>query len=181
MGQLLHWESALERAAFILLDLDPAVIRYREQPAHIEYDDGDHQFAHFPDLLIQSCRSTDFAEVKPTHHANDETIRTRARLLGHHLADFGFGYYVLSEDELTREPRLHNAHLIRRYAYADLRAGLTERLFAEAQSEPLTWGALATDAETLAAACRLIAAGHLTFPWDEPIGQDTQISVTTET
>lgn len=176
MGKLMHWESALERDAFMLLDVDTRVMRFREQPAQMIYDDGNTAFTHFPDLLIESRQSIYFAEVKSDRDAQTPEVQQRCRLLTQHLAGFGLGYHLLTEKQLAAQPHLDNARVVRRYGYVQVDTRTRAHLLKRAEEEELTWGELAVDEHVLAAACHLIIAGQLTLPWHKAIVDHTPIT-----
>ena len=50
-GRMMHWESMQERDAFVLLEINSAVLSYREQPAVLTFPWGDETREHYPDVL----------------------------------------------------------------------------------------------------------------------------------
>ena len=53
MQRLVAFESALERDTFALLEFDPTVDEYIEQPLHVYYADGENKRAHIRDILVR--------------------------------------------------------------------------------------------------------------------------------
>jgi hypothetical protein len=53
MQRMVAFESALERDTFALLEYDPAVEEYVEQPLHVYYADGEFKRVHIPDILAK--------------------------------------------------------------------------------------------------------------------------------
>src|ERR1035437_349834 len=51
MGRMMHWESSNELNAFRLLDCDPNVTSYSEQPCRIAYGLEGGEKIHYPDIL----------------------------------------------------------------------------------------------------------------------------------
>jgi hypothetical protein len=115
MGRMVHWESTLERDAFYLLDTNPIVQEFREQPAQITYMLNDSEHRHFPDILVRTAHGCLFKEVKTDEEAADEKIIARTAHLKPLLHTQGFDYEVLRESDIRREPRLSNAQRILRY------------------------------------------------------------------
>jgi len=115
MKRMMQWESTLERDAFYLLDANPNVIEFREQPAKISYtlDGIDH--CHYPDLFIRTKHASSFLEVKESKNAADEFVTERTTLLSSQLPVRGFSYGVLTEEEIRNEPQLSNARRLVRY------------------------------------------------------------------
>ena len=52
MGRMIHWESINELNAFRLLDCDPNVTSYSEQPCQIAYVLDGVERIHYPDILV---------------------------------------------------------------------------------------------------------------------------------
>jgi hypothetical protein len=53
MRRMVAFESALERDTFALLEFDPTVEEYVEQPLHVYYADGSTNRVHIPDILAK--------------------------------------------------------------------------------------------------------------------------------
>jgi len=115
MGRMLHWESTLERDAFYLLDVNPMVKEFREQPAQITYKLNDSEHRHFPDILVRTAHGNLFKEIKTDGEAADKKIIDRTAHLKPLLHSQGFDYEVLRESDIRREPRLSNAQRILSY------------------------------------------------------------------
>lgn len=52
MKRMLHWESSNELNAFRLLDCDPDVTTFNEQPCQVVYVVGGVERIHYPDILV---------------------------------------------------------------------------------------------------------------------------------
>lgn len=53
MQRMVAFESALERDTFALLEYDPSVESYVEQPLHVYFADGPYKRVHVPDILAK--------------------------------------------------------------------------------------------------------------------------------
>ncbi len=109
MGRMLQWESLNELNAFRLLDCDPNITRFTEQPCEIVYVQDGAVKNHFPDILIETNGRKELWEVKPETRAVRPEIVTRTALLTEHLPTWGYSYRVVLDRELARQPRLRNA------------------------------------------------------------------------
>jgi hypothetical protein len=121
-GGMAAFESSLERDLLILLDFDPEVLCYEEQPVRIDYVDAGGCHRHYtPDVLVRwrrdgvsaggmrpllaevKYRSTlrkDWADLKPRFRA--ARLEARAR---------GWTFRILTEVEI-RTPYLRNARFL---------------------------------------------------------------------
>ena len=60
---MMHWESSNELNAFRLLDCDPNVTSYSEQPCQIVYiRNGVGKVVHHPDILVTTAGRKQFWE-----------------------------------------------------------------------------------------------------------------------
>ena len=64
IGRMIHWESINELNAFRLLDCDPNVTSYSEQPCQIVYVWGGVERVHYPDILVKTNAGKQLWEVK---------------------------------------------------------------------------------------------------------------------
>src|SRR5580692_8771394 len=81
MQRSMQWESVNELHAFRLLDCDPGVIRFKEQPCRIEYVGVDGLHRHFPDILVETRVCKELWEVKPLAQAMRPEVSLRTELL----------------------------------------------------------------------------------------------------
>ncbi|WP_433968295.1 TnsA endonuclease N-terminal domain-containing protein [Tunturiibacter gelidiferens] len=109
MGRMLQWESLNELNAFRLLDCDPEVTRFAEQPCKILYVHDGVSKTHFPDILVETKGCKKLWEIKPEAEAIRPEVASRTTLLAQHLPRWGYSYRVVLDHELARQPRLRNA------------------------------------------------------------------------
>jgi TnsA endonuclease N terminal len=109
MGRMLQWESTNEHSAFRLLDCDPDVLSFTEQPCEIRYIEDGVVKSHYPDILVEIQDRRELWEVKPASKAMRPEIATRSALLAQHLPSWGYVYRVVTDHDLAKQPRLNNA------------------------------------------------------------------------
>jgi hypothetical protein len=114
-GRSIHWESQLERDLVHLLEFDPAVVRYREQPVTVHYDDAGKSRRYTPDFLVEMVHGLHVIEVKPVQYAEEPEWRELFERMAAHFAAEGVKYEVLTEREIRRQPHLDNVTLLLRY------------------------------------------------------------------
>ncbi len=178
MERMLQWESINELNAFRLLDCDPRVTVFTEQPCEIVYLDGTEIKHHYPDIYVEIDGQQEFWEVKTECEASQNEVASRTELLSRGLQRYGFTYRVVLDRELTKQPRLENVKTLLRYGR--LAASDCEREYLRVAVEskgPLNWAEIcqgnfgSRGRETV---CRLVLEGVLRVDLDSPLGPGTQ-------
>jgi hypothetical protein len=106
MGRMVQWESPHELNAFRLLDADPAVSAYHEQPFTIRFVfDGKTRIRH-PDLLVEWRHRREIWEIEQQIGPEGSSSIDETRLLECALPQLGFAYRLVKAEDLAREPRL---------------------------------------------------------------------------
>lgn len=123
-GGLVAFESPLERDFYILLDADPSVRAYEEQPVTIVYagEDGSPR-TYTPDVLIQyhgrdadSAPPARLCEIKHRDNLREEwpSNKRKYRAAIRYAKDRGWRFEIVTEREI-RTTRLENIKFLRRY------------------------------------------------------------------
>jgi hypothetical protein len=173
MDRMIHWESENELRAFRLLDCEPDVTSFKEQPCEVEYVLDGQIRRHYPDILVEANGRKELWEVKPESKALDPEVATRTSLMVHGLPKYGYTYRVVLAKNLALQPRQNNAFFLlgfgRRTA-TDCEWESIRRTFNDRGS--LLWSDACSGAygprgrETL---CSLVLRGVLTFDTSLPI------------
>src|SRR5271166_2689897 len=174
MERMLQWESMNELNAFRLLDCDPRVTVFTEQPCEIVYVDGAETKRHYPDIYVETDSSQELWEVKAECEASLSEVLTRTQLLTRGLQQYGFTYRIVLDHELAKQPRLDNAKTMLRYGRRTASDNEREyvRLVLKSKGH-LSWsevceGALGIHSREIV--CRLVLEGVLSFDVDLPLG-----------
>jgi hypothetical protein len=123
LNRLVAYESTLERDLFTLLEFDPNVIWYEEQPMTIAYSlTNGRRSRYTPDALVEfrGHPITDkpfsplLIEVKPRKELSIdvEKLRPRMRAGRRHAQSNGWRFRVLTEREIRVQPLLPNARFL---------------------------------------------------------------------
>lgn len=105
-------ESLIEYKGCYIFETSPEVKSYQMQPAAISYILEGVRHRHVPDALIELVNGTScFVEFKPENGLDDEELITRTELLRSNLPTHGYGYLVVSDDQVSGNPLL-NAKLL---------------------------------------------------------------------
>jgi len=82
MKRMVQWESENELNAFRLLDCNPDVTSFHEQPCEVMYFLDGKARSHYPDILVEKNGRKELWEVKPESEAEKPEVVTRSTLLG---------------------------------------------------------------------------------------------------
>lgn len=176
-GRMLQFESINELNAFRLLDADPNVVAFNEQPCVITYLVDGKEHSHFPDLFVRTATEKQLWEVKPSVQACDPEVLTRTSLLTGALRDHGYEYRLVIAEHLTRQPRLETVITLLRFGRGDIPLADREHMRnVLASGEPVTWGGVLTGAlgpKGRDFVCRLALEGKIEWDPDAKLSQTT--------
>ena len=178
MERMLQWESVNELHAFRLLDCDPGVTAFHEQPCEIVYLDGTETRHHYPDIYVEVNGNREFWEIKTESEASQSRVSARTGLLVQQLPTYGFTYRLVLDRELAQQPRLENANTLLRFGRRPTRACERElvRMVLESKGH-LSWseacqGALGAHGREIL--CRLVLEGRIRFDTNSSLCATTQ-------
>ena len=178
MQRMLQWESVNELNAFRLLDCDPKVTAFAEQPCEIVYLDRSEIKHHYPDIYVEVDGNQELWEIKPESEASQSEFSIRTHLLSQGLPPYGFTYRVVLDQELAKQPRLENAKTLLRFGRRPASNREREYVRTALKSKGhLSWaeacqGTLGTHGREIV--CRLALEGVLSFDMDSPLCATTQ-------
>lgn len=108
-GRMVHHEGLLELEAIYLFEASPLIVRYREQPATINYPDGARLRRYTPDFeLVLASGVVVFIEVKPVRSLQDEEVRHKLDRVAEHMQRSATPFIILTDATIRQEPRLSN-------------------------------------------------------------------------
>jgi len=181
MQRMLQWKTPHVLNVFRLLDANPEVLRFEEQPLVVHYELDGVKHDHYPDVKVEVSGEKELWDVATrTSELNPETAR-RSILLSKGLPAFGYHYRVVIAEDLAATSQLKNALTLLRHGRVDIPLIERERLRRQlATYRHLTWNAIlggALGAQGKASACRLILEGTLRFDMSVPLCESTVISI----
>lgn len=124
VGRTVAFESRLERDHFLLLDADPAVVTFEEQPVTIAFQGQRRTRRYTPDCRVTyRTRPTELVEVKYAAELDVMASEDRASLDEAHAAARAWcterGWcFVLRTDRNIVGPALDRAHALHAFARA---------------------------------------------------------------
>lgn len=176
------WESQLELKACMLFEFSPAISAYQEQPATLHFPARGKMCRYTPDFeLTTNQGDIYFVEVKPADRVLNPAIKSLLIAASDFLQERGFGYFVLTEEELNYPDLLRNLTMLKPY--------LKVKLCGREVSELTAWVARqgTVDLEELAKAFgstqkafAYIAQGHATATLTSPLCLSTKITLNLE-
>jgi hypothetical protein len=109
-GRMLQWRTRSQLQLMRLLDCDPYVSMFREQPCVIMYSFRGLVQSHSPSLLVNVGTRKELWDVIPT--ADALALVPRTVLLTRGLAILGYVYQAVSQSEVIKQPRLNNVQVL---------------------------------------------------------------------
>ncbi len=120
MNTAIWWESQIERDYIYLLEIDPNVLSYCEQPFTITYTSQRKLKRYTPDFLVTRPQSQQIVEVKPEHLAYDDKNLQLFRQIAPIAIANEMEFVVITEKMIRVQPRLNNIKLLYKYAKVSL-------------------------------------------------------------
>jgi len=114
MNTMVWYESLLEMYLMFLLDFDPGVKSFKEQPCRIHYAQDGKERHYTPDLLVVRADKTQLVEVKPRDKITKYDLLFR--LVSPICQQEGYEFLVFTDEKIRLEPRLSNVMSLWRYA-----------------------------------------------------------------
>ena len=120
-GRPVWWESQLERDYIHLLEFDPDVVTYREQPLRIHCLLDGKVRKYTPDFLVERrAGRKQIVEVKPEEVAIREKYQRFFRAVASVCEKEGYDFLTATEKLIRTQPRLDNVKFLHRYARATI-------------------------------------------------------------
>jgi hypothetical protein len=182
-----HFESALERDHFSLLEYDPDIVKFTAQPVTIFYSDQTYSRRYTPDVAVyyrpELERKPLLIEVKYQAELikKKDALEPKFNAARKYARQNGYEFRVITENEI-RTDRLYNVKFLNRYKGQKTDAGLLQVINSRyAQQGVLTPLQLTNDLsfelndQLLYTLWQLVADRVLTFDMDEKITMNTKI------
>lgn len=116
MRKSIWWESMIERDYIYLLEIDPEVKSYKEQPFKINYILNGKKHIYTPDFLVERTDKKQVIEVKPEVKTKSPEFVIFYKCISKVLQKEGYEYMVVTDQKIRIQPKLDNVKLLHKYA-----------------------------------------------------------------
>lgn len=120
LGRMVAFESLIEQDYLYVLDYDPDVITFEEQPLSIQYDWQGKQLKYTPDFHVIRGTSHQIVECKPLALVSREDNQRKFAVALDWCQERGWTFVVVTDQELRSGSRLENIKLLTRYSRMEI-------------------------------------------------------------
>jgi len=113
---MVAFESLIERDYLYLLDYEPDIEWFEEQPLTIKYQHDDMVLHYTPDFHLVETGQNVLVECKPHAFVDKDENRRKFRAARTWCADREWGFRVVTDRDIRTGFRLENVQLLTRYA-----------------------------------------------------------------
>jgi hypothetical protein len=179
MGRMIAFESLLERDFIYLLDYDPAVDWFEEQPLSIEYLHETQLLHYTPDFhLLEGGRHV-LVECKPERFIDTEENRRKFAVGQAWCEKQGWEFRLVTDQQVRSGYSLQNVKLLAQYARQKVDAMTRSQIqvFLQAAQSPVCLHDLAQAMAPMASLFCLAYHHEIELALDEaPISETTPVS-----
>ena len=130
MERMVAFESSLERDYLYLLDYDPKVEWFEEQPLTLEYRHEGQTYHYTPDFHVIHSQGHILVECKTSKFVDRAKNQRKFQTGRAWCAERSWEFRVVTEQQIRAGFRLRNIKLLRRYARYTIKPELSGRIYA---------------------------------------------------
>jgi len=171
MKRMIAWESQLEQKACYHFEFSPAVVSFREQPLTLSFPTQKGLSKYTPDFeLTLHNGEICYVEVKPSSKLRSSQVMERLQLAHRFLAEKGYNFLVLTDEELNFPNRIRNFAILRPYLRFEIPVQILEQAKAwmSYTCDP-TLEAISGFLGLQSTAFALLAQLYIGFDFDKPL------------
>ena len=116
LNRMVAFESLIERDLIYLLDFEPEVTWFAEQPLTISYPHKGKNLSYTPDFHIIRDGQNILVECKPQKYINTDTNQRKFAVAQAWCAAKWWGFQVIGDEQLRRGYRVRNVKLLTQFA-----------------------------------------------------------------
>ena len=177
-GRVAWYESLLERDYMYLLDFDPYVSFWHEQPLRLRYTYAGKTHFYTPDLEVHRESKKQIVEVKSEEQVQSGKWDYLFRIASSICEPEGYEFIVVTDRVIRQQPKLETVKKLWKYARTPVLPQhqiLCKELFEQKQSEQVELGHLLKlfNSKTVPTQClyALLFWGALEFDLTQPLDQ----------
>jgi TnsA endonuclease N terminal len=181
MKRMIAWESQLEQKACYHFEYSPAVVVFREQPETLCFPYQKGMCEYTPDFQLTLFDSEIwYVEVKPLSKLFKPDILERLQLAHQFLADKGYNFIVITDEELNYPTRIRNFSILRPYLRFEIPHYILQQAIVWlARSSDPTLEALSQLLDSKSTAFALLAQLYIRFDLEKPLDNSTLLFLET--
>lgn len=115
-GRMVYWESLNEEGYYRILDFDPQVTNYQEQPFKIVYIYDGKKHTYTPDVYVVRKDIRQVVEVKPETELNNTENLIKFEAAKEYCYEQGLEFKVVTDKQIFKGELVANLKLLYRYA-----------------------------------------------------------------
>lgn len=117
VGRNIWWESLLERDYIYLLEFDPDVEKYEEQPIRVRYSFEGRVRCYTPDFLVERKGGRRvIVEVKSKEKASLEAFRLFFLTVSPVIHNLGYEFVIVTDEMIRVQPLLEKVKILWGYS-----------------------------------------------------------------
>lgn len=187
LGRMINFESLIERDLIYLLDYEPQVEQFCEQPLSIEYPHDGKKHQYTPDFHVLYADQNLLVECKPKQFVDKPENQVKFNAAKEWCQAHGWIFGVITDEQLSANWRVENIKLLTRFARYAITAEVKDRILTclATATRPVTIAEVTHATHPTTPQAGLIPILHLAFhhqvylPLTEAkINPDTPISLT---
>jgi hypothetical protein len=128
LDRMVDFESLIERDFIYLLDFEPEVSWFAEQPLTIEYQHEGERRAYTPDFRVIRNEQNVLVECKPEQRVNEPNNQRKFAAGKTYCATKGWLFQVVTDEQLRCGYRLRNVQLLTQFARYDIAPQFKQRI-----------------------------------------------------
>jgi hypothetical protein len=128
LGRMVDYESLIEHNYIMLLEYDPEVVWYLEQPLTISYVCNGKRREYTPDFCVLRGEQFSLVECKPSDSVEEVENQTKFEAATAWCSEHECEFLLVTDDELNAGHRLANVRLLLQFARYPGDCQLEERM-----------------------------------------------------
>ena len=138
MGRMIAFESLLERDFIYLLEYEPSVAWFEEQPMSIEYVQEGKRLRYTPDFHLLEHGQHVLVECKPQRFVETEENRHKFAAARDWCGEWGWEFRPMTDQQIRTGFRLQNVKLLAQYARQKVDAVIRSQIHTFLHDTPST-------------------------------------------
>ncbi len=130
LGRMVAFESLIERDFVYLLDYEPSVEHYSEQPVVIRYQHANKKRQYTPDFRVIHKGHSFLFECKPQRFVDDPENQIKFEVARLWCQGQGWTFRVVTDEHLASGWRIANIKLLTQFARYSIGPEIKGRIFA---------------------------------------------------